>query len=329
MSVPQKQPAAQVPPPPSGMGMAWTRGSDMPFGIERAFAVVLDGKVYVAGDADTELHEHIILAYDLKSDLWDELAECPAKDFAMATFQSELVIVGGNVVNEIAPSGYLSVNNPSGKLFVWKQHAHIWHEPYPEMPESRVLPTAVGYKNYLIVVGGKSVDTSSPRCAVFNGTTQQWLWASSPPFEVIRGGNSIFSDSLYVFMGSGNAAFSVSIPDLIDEANQSKGTSPVAWKRLPLTYNSARCATFQNRVIVAGGSTKPGGKALDRVQYYDTISNKWQDFSKLNMEFKLPVPLSRFALASISDQQILIAGGYENTTMEYRRQVYIGRVTGL
>lgn len=301
----------------------------MPFGIERASAVVLDGKVYVAGDADTEFHEHIVVVYDPERDIWTGLVECPAKEFGLVAFQSELVIVGGCISQEVSSSGPLIPSVASRKLFVWKQHIREWHKSYPEMPEARRLLSAAGYKNFLIVVGGKSPNTSEPKCLIFNSITQQWLQASSPPFQVVRGCTSIFSDDLYVFMSSGNQAFSVSIPDLIDEANQSKGTSPVTWKRLPLTYNSARGTTFQNRVIVAGGSAKPGGKGLNSIHYYDTVLNKWESFSKLNMEFKLPVPLSRFALASISDQQILIAGGYENTTMEYRRQAYIGRVTGL
>ena len=299
----------------------------MPFGIERATAVLLEAKVYIAGEADTELHDQSILVYDPKEDVWDEIAECPTVDFGLATFQSELVIVGGREEFTLAERGQLSTRKPSKKWFVWKECNRSWHEPYPKMPEVRVFLSAIGYKNYLIVVGGNSANVTNPKTLVFNATTREWLWASPTPLQLIRASLSILSDTLYALMGIGNQGYSINVLGLLHAASSNAYSVPQAsWKILPVPFNSARGTIFQNRIIVAGGSMMPNKEGLDRVLYYNTTTDRWERFSKLDMDFKLPVSRSRFAIVPISDEMIFIAGGYEVQPMEFLKEVYIGKV---
>ena len=279
------------------------------------------------GNSDTELHDQSILVYDPKEDVWDEIAECPTVKFGMAAFQSELVVVGGREELTLAGHGRLTSRHSSQKVFVWKERNHLWHESYPNMPEIRVLLSAIGYKNFLIVIGGDSIDATNSKSLVFNATTREWLFTSSAPIRLTRASLSILSDILYVFTGIGNQAFSVSILGLLHVASSNADSVlQTSWKRLPLTFNSTRGTSFQNRIIIAGGSMMPNKEGLDRVLYYNTTTDRWERFSKLDMDFKLPVSLSRFAIVPISDEIIFIAGGYKHQPMEFRKEVYIGKV---
>ena len=298
----------------------------MPFGMERATAVFLNAKVYIAGEADTELHDQSILVYDPKEDNWDEIAECPTTGFGMTAFQSELVIVGGREEFTLGRRGQLSTRQASKKWFVWKELNHSWHEPYPKMPDVRFLLSAIGYKNYLIVISGAG-SVADPKTLVFNATTREWLWASPTPLRLTRASLSILSDTLYALMGIGNQGYSIPIIDLLHAASSNVDSMPqVSWKCLPLTFSSARGASFQNRFVVAGGSIESNKEALDRVLYYNTTTDRWEYFSKLGIEFKLPVSRSRFAIVPISDETIFFAGGYKRQPMEFLREVYVGKL---
>ena len=316
----------------SGTKVTWKTMKDMPFGIERAFTVVLDGKLYVGGgDTDIELNEHVILVYDPERDDWRVLTKCPAKEFAMTSFQSELVVVGGRVPQKSDTPGRMRPSIASRGVMVWNKHSCEWHEPYPQMPESRWLSSAVGYRDYLIVVSGKNYDTASapgPKTAVFDNSCRQWFMAPAVPITSRRMSVSRLSDILYVFSGgSGNQAFSISVPDLMKEVKQPEGASLSLWKKMPCTLCSVTAENFMGRVIVAGGSEKIGGKAVDRIWSYNPASHKWEDFTKQKMAFKLPVARSRFAFAAIAERQIVVAGGYEYKEREYRKDVYIGTLT--
>ena len=295
--------------------------------MERATAVFLNAKVYIAGEADTELHDQSILVYDSNKDDWDEIAECPTIDFGMATFQSELVIVGGREECTLGGHGQLSTRQASKKWFVWKELNRSWHVSYPIMPTVRVLLSAIGYKNYLIVIGGDSANMTNPNTLVFNATTREWLWASPTPLQLFRASLSILSDTLYALMGIGNQGYFISVIDILCAASSKADNVPqVAWKTLPLTFNSARGTIFQNQIIAAGGSTMVHREGLDHVRYYNTTTDRWERFSKLDMDFRLPVSRSRFAIVSISDEMIFIAGGYERQPNEFIKEVYVGKV---
>ena len=323
-----------------GSKITWKRVKDMPFGVKAAFAVVLDGRVYVGGgDADTEVHEHVILVYDPERDAWSELKQCSPKEYAMAGFQSELVVVGGRVAQQSDVPGRVRPSVASCKVLVWNKHSGEWCEPYPHMPESerRWFASAVGYKHYLIVVGGRNYNESKPKTLVFDSSCQQWhLTSLQLPFSSKRMPLTVFSDTLYIFSGgAGNQACSLPLLSLVARSQESVGvdgshlTTAAKWKKLSCTVCSVTSESFANRIIVVGGCVKSGGQGTDRICYYDNASKKWEDFStRCSPDFKLPFPRSRFAIASLPDRQLFIAGGYEHSEeRDYHNDVYIGTVS--
>lgn len=318
--------------------ISWKRVKEMPFGIKKAFSVVLDGKVYIGGgDTDTEIHEHIILVYNPERDEWNRLPPCPVKKYAMAGFQSELVLAGGRVVRSSEIPGRMKASAASDKVLVWNKHSGEWFEPYPPMPagEIRWLSSAVGYKHFLIVVGGRNYEESrQPNTLVFDASLQQWFQASPLPSPSKRMPLAVLSDTLYIFgMGSGDQAFSIPLPTLIGSIDslQIGGATAACcttWKKLLSTLHCVAAESFLNRIVVAGGYKQSDSQESDRIFYYNNSSEKWADFTRISAKFKLPFCRSYFMFASLPDQQLLVAGGSEHSEqMEYCKDVYIGNMS--
>ena len=107
--------------------------------MEGAKAVLLQGKVYMGRATQT------VLTYDRVLRKWDSLPETPVEKYAIASYQGQLVIVGGSTT-----AGSVHV---SGQVYCYKDGE--WSDRViPAMNVPRENAIAVGFENYLIVLGG-------------------------------------------------------------------------------------------------------------------------------------------------------------------------------
>lgn len=321
--------------------ISWNKVKEIPFGTKGAFSVVLDGKVYIGGgDTVTEEQEQVVLVYDPDINEWSQLSPCHVMKYAMTCFQSELVIVGGRAVRPPEIRGRMRASVPSDKVWVWNKHSREWFSPYPSIPEDepRWLSSAVGYKNFLIIVGGRNYNRPSAHVLdtlILDATIQQWYMASPLPCPSKRAPILTLSDTLYIFgLGqSGNCTYSIPIPSLCvrgahgETAEQGvRGETSVSadWKELPPSLTrSAAPATLENRIILAGGRGR-GSSETDCILFYNTATDKWED----NGELKLPVCHSCCIFATLPDQKVLLVGGScLSEQIEYCTDVYIGKIT--
>ena len=128
----------------------------MPSGVKFALAVVIGGKVYIGGGR-AEGGDYKVLEYTIQGGQWREI-ETPVGYFGMAVANNQLIITGGQDKD----------GEVTNEVWVLDSASGIWTQPFPAMPTARDSPSAVGYKRWVLVVGGsgeKCVEVYTGHCS--------------------------------------------------------------------------------------------------------------------------------------------------------------------
>ena len=65
----------------------------------------------------------------------------------MAVVHNQLIVIGGEFKKD-------DITNKVWVRAEGKQRGDNWDQPYPTMNLAKVSPSAIGYKNWVVVVGG-------------------------------------------------------------------------------------------------------------------------------------------------------------------------------
>ena len=263
----------------------------MPSGVSLAQVVVIGGKVYIGG-GDAEGDRYKVLEYTIQGGQWREI-DTPVMWFGMAVFNNQLITTGGwdkdgRITNEV-----WALDSVSG----------TWTEPFPAMPTARWGPSAVGYKRWVLVVGGLG-----ERCVeVLDIAARQWCTATPLPSDALRPSLTVTEDSLYVVWGW--SAVSVSIPMLISDAmsqspasDTSNGPQPTEWQPLPDTPTERPTTTTLIGSLVAMG----GDPAPSTIAMYLPQTEQWLKVAKL------PTPRYRCTCTLFpGTEELMVIGGWD------------------
>ena len=192
-------------------------------GVSLTQVVVVGGKVYIGGGG-AEGSSYKILEYTIQGCQWREIG-IPVSGFGMAAVNNQLFIIGGADEKGRDTNQVWALDSASG----------AWTQPFP-MPTSRGWLSAVGYKRWLLVVGGEG-----ERCVeVLDTAINKWYVATPLPDYAFRPSLTVIQDTLYVVRG--RSAVSLSIPILISDAvsqrpttHASSGPQSTEWQPLPDT----------------------------------------------------------------------------------------------
>ena len=284
----------------------WRCGPDMPFEMADLLSVVVQGKVYVGGGSDGIVdgeNNYIVMEYDVSSGKWDKLPRYETKQFAMTAINNQLVLVGGKS-DEL---GY------SRSLGAWRAESKEWIHLFPDMPTARNAPSAVTYKEWLVVVGGTD---STKRCLssidVMNIDNKQWYgqYGASIAPAVFSFKTAIVGDLCY-FMGGQDEqthtdmVHSVSLPALISEIHlkNSRKKDEQIWKRI--SGLGLHCSTplfVGGSLLALGGWDKKDRKDVTAIHCYRPKTGEWEKVGNL------PSPRN-FSTCAIANGQLLVAGG--------------------
>ena len=114
----------------------------MTSGVWGAQALVVGGKVYIGGGR-AEGGGYKILEYTIEGGQWRKI-ETPVRLFGMAVVNDQVIITGGRDRG----------GSPTNQVWVLDSLTNTWTQPFPAMPTARTTPSAVGYKRWVLVVGG-------------------------------------------------------------------------------------------------------------------------------------------------------------------------------
>ena len=234
------------------------REPPVPRYVGDAQAVWLKDKVYVGGQRDASR----LYIYTPATDTWTTL-DTPVYDFALTTYHSQLLLVGG----------WNRFEQPlANKLWTLSEDGQ-WQESLPPIPTLFIHVSAMSHGDHLLVIGGNDYNN---RVYVYNG--HHWASAQhlSPRLDFIV--PTVFNGHLYL-MGRENYlsqqmyVYSASLDSLLASCQPSETSQPSSlWKRLT-DPPSGRCypAVFGNRLVavVGGGSTTS-------LHAYSSLTQSWE-----------------------------------------------------
>ena len=137
-----------------------------------------------------------------------------------------------------------------------------WVQPFSAMLTSRYMPSAVGYKNWMLVVGGddeRYVEILNIMSGQSFTVSKPWHTATSRSTVAFRPSLTVIEDPLYVVWEC--SAVSISIPMLILNAMSQSKAAPnshpkcTEWQPLPDTpTKSPIIATLHGSLVALGGN---------------------------------------------------------------------------
>ena len=275
--------------------LKWKKTIKMPSGVQFAQAVVVGGKVYIGGGV-AEGNDYKILEYTIDRGQWREI-ETPVRSFGMAVVNNQVIIAGGGDIG----------GSPTNQVWVLDSITNTWIQPFPAMPTARRGSSAVGYKRWMLVVGGHG-----EKCVeVLDTMSKQWFVASPLPSDAVRPSLTVIQDTLYVVWRK--SAVSVSIPMLISDAMSRSQASvstneprPTEWQSLPDTPTDHPAITSFHGYLLAVGS---GGSPSSTIAMYLPLSEQWLTVAQL------PTPRDGCTCVVLPETEgVMVIGGVDKNS---------------
>ena len=299
--------------------LEWKGSVEMPLGAFMAQAVVIGDKVYIGGStmylkkvpggsAASEEEKRRALCSILEYSTTEEGRQwrtivAPAAIFAMATVDNQLILAGG-------------VDPNTDQVWVLASDKKTWTQPFPAMPTARVLSSGIGYKRWLVVVGGAATLDSENQLdvvEVLDTSSKQWYQASPLPSPALRPSLDIIQDTLYVaWCDDTEESFGthqISIPTLISNVISSSRASPgksssTEWQQLPEALTPwPALVSFHDHLLAVGDSGTPSST----IAMYLPHTKQWQKVAEL------PTPRRGCACCFLpSTKQLVVIGGWND-----------------
>ena len=258
-------------------------------------------KIYIGGGGTFGSRRDAakLYVYTPSTDSWDTL-DTPVYWFALTTYNSELVLIGG--------WKYVSENimgKLSNKLWTLSEHGH-WKETLPPMPmPCGTGASAVSHGNNLLVI---SEDYPNNQVHIYNG--HRWANIQPPPQKISSITSAVFNGCWYL-MGEEldkqqmTCVYSASIDSLLASHQSSASQLSSIWKRLPDVSSGYSCvAVFGNRVI-ATMLIKRGGIPTMSLYAYSSFTRSWVHVGDTSSSGSNITPC---AVALPSDKLVIVSG---------------------
>ena len=289
----------------------------MPIAICDAKGIVIEGKVYVGGQAGGGEDKYIVQVYNPEGDEWNQLPRCPVHWYGLTAVNNQLVLAGGEDSDDKA----------SNQIRVWDGRS--WTTPYPPMPTARYSATAVGYQQFLVVAGG--ADSKNDDCTVveiLDTVTKKWHTATLLPVGCHQLTSAVVGDTLYLldgFLGGSpnKRVFGISLPTLTSHATTKwkflSGVPAPTWERLPDTPLNLSTAVFVNNSLLAVGGWDDSNKHSSAIHLYNSQTKKWLKVGDL------PAKRSMCTCTALPSGELLVLGGIDDKSKKSNK-VYVATV---
>ena len=229
--------------------------------VLNAQAVVLGNKLYIGSGNMNPMLPPRLLIYDFTEDSWDTI-DTPTQWYALTTYHSKLVLVGGRDPNTKEATNQLWVLDEQNR----------WTQPLPPMTKKLYKASAVSVGDHLIVAGGQGGSDVCPldEVEMYNG--HQWKKVESLPRECTWMKSTLHERNWYLAGGSGQGSevYQTSLESLIVTSEGAGQTS--VWKKLPdAPLELSATVMFRDQLITIGGG-KPLSSAIHA---YSPSTNSW------------------------------------------------------
>ena len=271
------------------VSLEWRECSEMPLVMCDAQGVVLGDKVYIGGGDSTYHSPAVLLIYHCNDDSWD-LLSTPTVNYALTTYNSQLVLVGG---------GDPKTNNITNQLWVMDQHWH-WTQPFLPMTTERSRASAVNVDRYLIVAGGLDDDLGLLDVVeVYDG--HQWRKAQSLPKASCSMKSCLLRDIWYLAGGDEQEREIIytSLYSLIATPRSETTMQSSVWRKLenvPLECSTP--VVIGKQLVTVGGYSYSSA-----IHVYSYSTNSWVHVGNL------PAACHSTCTIVLRTGELLVSGG--------------------
>ena len=271
--------------------LKWKKTIKMASGVWGGHAVVIGRKVYIGGGV-ADGSDYTISEYTIEGGQWREI-ETSVWGFGTAVVNDQVIITGG----------YDREGSPTNQVWVLDSLTNTWTQPFPAMPTARWWSSAVGYKRWVLVVGGHHEECVE----ILDTKSKQWYTASplTLPTETSSPSLAVIQDTLYAVRGK--SVVSVSIPMLISDAmSQSQASDstneprPTVWQSLPDTPTSHPPITsFHGYLLIVGAGYSPSST----ISMYLPHTEQWVPVAQL------PTPRRECTCVFLPETEVMMVIG--------------------
>ena len=280
--------------------LKWRKCRRLPVGMMNAQAVWLGDKLYVRGGLTWSRRDDARLyIYTPTTDTWSVI-DTPVYYFALITYHSQLVLVGGR-----EDVGEWSAGPITNKLWTMTGHDQ-WRETLPPMTTKRQHASTVEFADNILVAGGYHDEKESIDIVeVYNG--HHWTNAQCLPKPCYRVKSTVLNGHWYLMGGErqGRKVYYASLDSLVASCQPSKKLLPSVWKRLPdVPHELSSTAVFGNRLIAVGG----GHPFSSSIHAYSPHTQSWVHVGDM------PVELRSTCTAVLPTGELMVIGGWSGTS---------------
>ena len=292
--------------PPADIKLKWRMVAAAPEKMCRSCNAAVSGsEIYF-----NVCSERTMYSYNVNSELWSKLPDCPNECSSFAAVDNLLTAIGG----------ISGDSRRSNKLHSLKQQpqGNQWVEEFPPMLTKRSSTTSICTRTDLIVAGGTSGGFQLTCVEVMNTETHQWSIAADLPSVLHRASGVVCGNHLYLVGGyNTKSTYSCSLSDLLQSCQsvlpaaqlRSSNTTSV-WRKLAdlpddVEYGST-AVLINDQLLAIGGSTDfLGSNPSKKVYMYKPATNSWKVVSQMSVArcfcFAVTLPTNK----------VMVVGGYK------------------
>ena len=271
-------------------------------------AVWLNGLVYVGGGYETGWKSsYTINCYDPVNNSWGSPINTPYCLFAMTTFNTILLIAGGEDKSGKKTNQILTM--AAGQL-----------KNYTKMITARSDATATGHQGMLIITGGRDdKDKRLSSTELFDSSNGQWYVTNDLPQPHYQLRSVIVDNTLYLLGGINKDGYPS--PAVFTAPLDTLSRHQLKWNTLQDTpwRFSAPLSVYGTHLLIVGGVKKIGDKFTRTSDVYklNKVSHSWEAIGY--------IPSAREASAAVStaDNRVIVIGGLNDKVVP-TNTVWIG-----
>ena len=288
--------------------LEWHECSSLPTNMLHPQAAILDNQVYLGGGIARGMglsEDAFVYIYDIKKNVWRGV-DTPTYHYALATYQSRLVLVGGVDIS----------NHEITNQFWVLGEEFTWTEPFPAMLRKCRGASAVSVDSHLIVAGGHDKGALT-LVQVFNGS--HWSSWKSQCIPCASYWLKSLQDKENWYLAGGRwldgNVFHTSLKVLISAKSTNKDQEASVWESLPdVPYGYSSLSLLGTELVSIGGEQSAS------VHAYSSQKRSWVAVGNT------PIACDSSCSVSLPNGEVLLVAGEEGSGLASR--VFLGTVSG-
>ena len=285
--------------------LKWRECRRLPVDMVNAQTVWLGSKLYVGGGwtsltLESRGDDARLYIYTPTTDTWTVI-DTPVYFFALITYHSQLVLVGG-----VEYFGEGRLGPVTNKLWTLTGHDQ-WRETFSPMTTKCHSASAVEFAGNILVAGGyddegRGIDIVE----VYNG--HHWTKAQCLPKPSCDVKSTVLNGHWYLMggVGQGKEVYYASLDSLVASCQPSEKPLPSVWKRLPdVPHDYSSTAVFGNRLIAVGGGYPSPSSSIHA---YSPHTQSWLHVGDM------PVELYSTCTEVLPIGELMVIGGESSTS---------------